>query len=416
MRACGSLRVLVVAACAVAWSCGGASLGDVVETTPSLGESDQSARCKVVKDASRPMLVEWPATDKATLQAQTARGIAVARYDGCRLKLLTGCRVEGDYSFLETSRAKDGFRVADEADLFARLPLGAVSLEGEIKRGRELSLSYVAVGARTASGGVTAARMSGSCEGATHFVRAMIVGAYELRSEARIGGKAGIDVAGVAGAGGGAKKEHEVLRADGDLQSCLDPSTSATSQNCQAIVQLDLAPIEGLAETARSEVPRPEPAPPKAAKAPAAGTAAPSPDRGDDVSQPGTGLAWLRCPVGTLWNGSSCAGGGMAVRVTWDEAAKACPSGYRVPTRKELTDLLGACDRLVDRGEPGRCAPCDESAVCASMFTITQRRGQYWSADAFDGSAAFWVSFKSGDVQRSAKNNQMSVLCVRTAR
>ena len=38
--------------------------------------------------------------------------------------------------------------VKDKTELFAKLPLGAVSLEGEINQGKQLSLSYVAVGAR----------------------------------------------------------------------------------------------------------------------------------------------------------------------------------------------------------------------------------------------------------------------------
>jgi hypothetical protein len=412
----GRKCVLIVAACLVAGSCGGPTIGGIEKAVPQLGESDQSARCKVVKDASRPMLVEWPATDKAALQAQTAQGIAVARYDGCRLKLLTGCRVDGDYAFLETSRAKDGFRIADEAELFAKLPLGAVSLEGEIKQGHELSLSYVAVGARTTTESVSADRMSGSCEGATHFVRAMIVGAYELSSRASASGRAGVEVKGIAEAGGKAGKEGEVLRADGDLQACLDPSTPATSRSCQAIVQLDLAPIEGAVEAPEKEAPRPVSEPSPSTGPIVAGGASPSTDGGDEVAEPGTSLVWLRCPVGTLWNGRSCAGGGMAVRVTWDEAVKSCPPAYRLPTRKELTQLLGGCDRLVGLGESGRCAPCDESAACASMFTVTHRRGQYWSSDPFDENAAFWVSFRDGAAQRSSKNNQMSVLCVRTGK
>ena len=57
-------------------------------------------QCKVSKDTARPMLVEWPAVEKASLQASAARGLVVVRYDGCRLKQLPRCKATGDYEFV----------------------------------------------------------------------------------------------------------------------------------------------------------------------------------------------------------------------------------------------------------------------------------------------------------------------------
>jgi hypothetical protein len=225
-------------------------------------------QCKVGKDAARPMLVEWPAVEKASLQASAERGLVVVRYDGCRLKQLARCKADGDYDFVETSRAQDGFVIKDKTELFAKLPLGAVSLEGELSQGKQLSLSYVAVGARSTDvARVGRERLEGECDGATHFVRSMIVGAYALGAEAALGGGAGVSV-GSAGVGGSHEKSTEVIRRDGNLEDCLDESTPADDKRCQAIVQLILEPVS----EENGEAYQPEPVEPQAATEPAAET------------------------------------------------------------------------------------------------------------------------------------------------
>lgn len=233
----------------------------------SLGAPDTGLhQCKVTKDTARPMLVEWPAVEKAALQASAAKGLVVVRYDGCRLKQLPRCKASGEYSFVETSRAQDGFVVKDKTELFAKLPLGAVSLEGEINQGKQLSLSYVAVGARSTDvSRVGREVLEGECDGATHFVRTMVVGAYALGAEAEIGGGAGVSVGG-AGTGGSHEKSTEVIRRDGNFEDCLDSSTPAEDKRCQAIVQLILEPVSE--ENGRAAAPEPAEPP-----APAATTA-----------------------------------------------------------------------------------------------------------------------------------------------
>lgn len=210
--------VLPIAGVLLAPGCGGpqpSSLdGAAIPAAPATGVH----QCKVGKDTARPMLVEWPAVEKAALQASASKGLVVVRYDGCRLKQLPRCSLPAEYEFVETSRAQDGFVVRDKTELFAKLPLGAVSLEGELSQGRQLSLSYVAVGARTANvERVGRERLEGECQGATHFVRTMVVGAYALGSETAVGGGAGVSVA-AAGVGGSHEKASEVIRRDGNLE------------------------------------------------------------------------------------------------------------------------------------------------------------------------------------------------------
>jgi hypothetical protein len=265
-RAGAGCLALGIAAATLAAACG-APQPPGLDEAGSIGAPETGVhRCKVSKDTARPMLVEWPAVEKAALQARAAKGLVVVRYDGCRLKQLPRCKAEGGYEFVETSRAQDGFVVKDKTELFARLPLGAVSLEGEINQGKQLSLSYVAVGARSTDvSRVGRERLEGECDGATHFVRTMVVGAYALGAEAALGGGAGVSVGG-AGTGGSHEKSTEVIRRDGNLEDCLDEATPAEDKRCQAIVQLILEPVSD----ENGEVYEPEPveraaAPPAAA-------------------------------------------------------------------------------------------------------------------------------------------------------
>jgi hypothetical protein len=109
-------------------------------------------------------------------------------------------------------------------------------------------------------------------------------------------------------------------------------------------------------------------------------------DEASKVQQPGSKLIWLRCPLGQSWTGSSCQG--KAKGMDWGSAMKACPSGYRLPTRKELMDLLGNC-------ASGSCASCVESARCSFMFG--NDKGWYWSSSfSSDGSSVWMIPFSPG--------------------
>jgi hypothetical protein len=244
---------MLAAAGLLVCACGAPQPDDLALSGAPIAPNTGVAQCKVSKDAERPMLVEWPAVEKASLQATAAKGVVLVRYDGCRLKQLPRCTIDGEYEFVETSRAQDGFVVKSKSELFAKLPLGAVSLEGELSQGNQLSLAYVAVGARTAGvSGVSTAGLTGECKGATHFVRTMVVGAYALSTEAAVGGGAGVSVMS-AGVGGSHEKSSEVIRRDGNLEDCVDAATPATDKRCQAVVQLILEPVGGEAAGAAAE-------------------------------------------------------------------------------------------------------------------------------------------------------------------
>lgn len=134
--------------------------------------------------------------------------------------------------------------------------------------------------------------------------------------------------------------------------------------------------------------------------------------RSDEVNQPGTGLYWLRCPLGQTWNGYACRGRAER-RITWDMAVKACPAGYRLPTRKELVEVLGGCRPGVAEGARGYCAACGRSTNCYTIFG--RDRLMYWSstASAVEPAVAWRVNFGDGGVGGDAMRAGRSVRCVR---
>lgn len=237
-------RLLVL----VALAAGCVGRGAPTATPPDAPDADSLARCKVQASATRPLITEWPATERSRLESRASTSLVVVSYSGCDMRVLDECRARGSYAFRATSVAVDGFTVADEDELWAKLPLGAAALEGELRRSGELALRYVVVGQREAvaldEGEV---QLDGACDDATHVVAGYAVGAFELSSHAASEAAAGVDVLGT-GAGVAGKSEKRVVRSGGDPQECTKLGTgragaTAPPEACSAPIQLFLAPL-----------------------------------------------------------------------------------------------------------------------------------------------------------------------------
>ena len=89
-------------------------------------------RCRSAARHSAPLVTEWPAAEKANLEALLRRGGVAVAYSGCELHVLTECRAPGAYAWMRTTPANDVLEIEGADELYAKLPLGAVSLEGEL--------------------------------------------------------------------------------------------------------------------------------------------------------------------------------------------------------------------------------------------------------------------------------------------
>ncbi|NUO47564.1 MAG: hypothetical protein HOV80_01770 [Polyangiaceae bacterium] len=213
----------------------------LITETPTVENAEsQQATCKVAKDPLNPLIVEWPGTAKIDFDSASQRGVVFVSYVGCNLKVLSSCRAttaDSIYEMTSVTPARDKLVMSDLSELYARLPLGAASLKGELGLGSSLELDYIAVGQRIAK--ETPKKFSGDCEGATHFVRTITVGAYSL--DAHAAGKAAASVE-VGSAGGGLSRQESKrnIRGSGNVESC---SSDPLGTSCGAILQLGLAPL-----------------------------------------------------------------------------------------------------------------------------------------------------------------------------
>src|SRR4029077_3586124 len=122
--------------------------------------------------------------------------------------------------------------INDADDLYAKLPLGAASLEGELKRTGKLLVKTVVAGQlRLEGAGVGDVPADGACAQATHLVTALSVGAFSLTAGGQRQGSVGASVA-----LGEAKVERQLsaeqLRAAGDFDACAQSTSDGPSGNC----------------------------------------------------------------------------------------------------------------------------------------------------------------------------------------
>ncbi|RZO59563.1 MAG: DUF1566 domain-containing protein [Sandaracinaceae bacterium] len=132
----------------------------------------------------------------------------------------------------------------------------------------------------------------------------------------------------------------------------------------------------------------------------------------DEALHEGTGLVWRRCPVGMDWDGADCMG--VASELSFVDGASACAElhpDYRMPTLRELGDLIGACTE----GEAeARCVPCADSVDCAATLGAEDVTDWTWTASEAGDEAAFVVDLTHGSIAFEEKARpDVHALCVR---
>jgi hypothetical protein len=257
-------------------------------------------KCVVGGAASHPLVVEWAAAERASLEARLRRGLVAVRVDGCEIAVLRQCDVQGEYSYLGLTRKNDRVKIRSADELYAQLPLGAARLEGKLARAGELDVEIALVGMLEAPAGRPGRDLlSGDCDAATHIITGVQVGAFHFfaggAGEIKVG--AGFNQ---IGAGAGSTAERETLSADGQPASC-DASTTGDvkpPEGCGALIRIELSALPGPATVQQTA-----------------------------------------CPAGSRWDGQTC-------------ATEPCPVGM---SRK--TD--GTCVAAADFPTPTPTAPPD---------------------------------------------------------
>ena len=100
------------------------------------------------------------------------------------------------------------------------------------------------------------------------------------------------------------------------------------------------------------------------------------------------GIEWLRCTVGTVWNGETCVGQPVRlsqdqVKVAIEQANEQLGDGWRLPTLEELQGLV--------------CQDCGTPMINAEIFPDTQSE-PYWTGETnvFSSHHFYSVNFFNG--------------------
>jgi len=263
-RSRGGAAVLVAAWAVLLGACAHGPAEELAK--PPKLEIPGKSKCKAGETPTHPLVVEWPAVDRASLEARIAHGLVVVRARGCDIEVLRGCWVAAQYDYVGLTRKNDRVRIRSVDELYASLPLGAAGLEGKLARYKGLDVEIALVGMFEAPfGGTSRGQLEGDCAEATHVITGAQVGAFQFYAGGAGELKAGVKVGG-AGAGAGTAAARETLSADGDPARC-DASTTADAhppEGCGAIIRIELTPLAPAPPPAPAEPaidPREVPAP-----------------------------------------------------------------------------------------------------------------------------------------------------------
>jgi TPR repeat protein len=162
----------------------------------------------------------WSPTERSTLTNAMSLGIVVVRYDGCSIEVLQKCKATGSYRWNAIATRKEHVRLRKVEDLhhipratgapFA-LEMGSESwVEAAIDGRFEMDRAMV----RTSD-------LQGACEGATHTIAAVGVGASRIVGD-----------------------DDRVIVQDGDASTCpIEPQLGVAPKACSSPVRLELLAV-----------------------------------------------------------------------------------------------------------------------------------------------------------------------------
>src|SRR6185436_9885133 len=116
----------------------------------------------------------------------------------------------------------------------------------EMESGRSIDLALALVGLRsTTISKVDRTELSGSCEGATHFMQTASVGAFSMATGS-VGKVAAAAELFSVGAKASSESSRKAVTSDGSLKDCMssDPDADAPPKQCRAPISVQLLPIQ----------------------------------------------------------------------------------------------------------------------------------------------------------------------------
>jgi hypothetical protein len=233
---------VVVVAAVLAVGC--ASVPGSDPQVPKYAPSDQTT-AHSAQSASHPLILEWPAADRAALESQRAGGLVVVRYSGREIEVMRGCHAAATYHYVALTPKEEDVVIRSGAELAAAMPIHAARLDARIEQKQKLEVAMTIVGMYESDAHTwRAADLTGDCAGATHVIAALTVGAFELSASAETSAGAGATMLG-AGVEAHRDASKEVLDRDGRKDACAKASSGAAAPpyECGALLRVEVAAI-----------------------------------------------------------------------------------------------------------------------------------------------------------------------------
>jgi hypothetical protein len=276
-----------VAIAVVGTGCGGGNAASQLAKAPDYNPRGQT-KCSVESSQAKPLVVEWPAPERLALEIKARSGLVAVKYTNCEMTVLDRCSIQAKYTYVGGTKKEDEIEINDADDLYANLPVGAAKLEGKLSRSGRLTVKMDLVGRyQSERTSVRADELQGDCDGATHFIYGVTLGAFDFYAGGQASMSGGAGVAGV-GAGGSSSSDRESIMRDGDPTACskASPDDKSPPLQCGALIRIEVVPI-GAAKTFAPACPE--------------GT------RWDGSQCLGKKvMTQVDCPAGTTWNGQVC--------------------------------------------------------------------------------------------------------------
>lgn len=198
----------------------------------------------------------WDGSSRAALATSHRRAAVAVRYrvqyleKGCsvELEMLPNCSARARYAF-QSSPAADHLVVHNTTELFASLPLGAATLQGELLGDRVLRTDYMLSGIDALPIGAEfgAEDLIGSgCERATHIVSRVYLGGFARSVGNRSSVEAAAGFFGVK-AGGSSASDLASLVTEGNAEDCAAAQKDGQLRTgCSTPLGIGLVPLAGV--------------------------------------------------------------------------------------------------------------------------------------------------------------------------
>ncbi|KYF66312.1 Sel1 repeat protein [Sorangium cellulosum] len=307
--------------------------------SPETSAGASSGGCPAIGH-TEPLIVDWLATRRSDLGLAMKEGVAVVAYDCTTLKLLPQCKLAGSYSYAGVARRENVIQLTNPAEMQANVPFGAPALSTAIEGGgaNAIDVALAPTGKMaTTVASVSPQDLAGSCDGATHFVRAALLGAFAMTPGSRDTART-VDQVFAAVASSAASGQGGTTTKEGELEACRSakPDAHAPTERCQAPLRLELVPLQA-SKAAPSEPPAAKPG--------------------------GAELPTLssQCPAGTVLSGAKCSPPSFAPAYLCD------PSDSRACATQCGKGDIGSCYHLGIHYLTGKDLPRDD-ARAAELF------------------------------------------------